>query len=181
MSFAFFNISLLLIIIFLLAMLSWIWPPDSPWSFWWTTSKAVSRKLLRLAKVKKGDIFYELGSGEGTTVLIAAKEFHAQCIGIEIDPMRTIISRVRLFIAGEKNVEIFQKNFFTVDFSPATVVYIYLVPKALLRLKKKLLKELKPGTRVVSYKYEIPYLHEIARDAKTQLYLYKIAKPLTAK
>lgn len=174
MSFALFSISLLLIILFLFAMLSWIWPPDSPWSFWWTTSKKVSRKLLRLAKVNKDDILYELGSGEGTTVLIAAKEFHAKCVGIEIDPVRSIISRMRLFLSGAKNVEILQKNFFTVDFSPATIVYAYLVPKALLRLKKKFLKDLKPGTRVISYKYEIPYLPEISRNEKTQLFLYKI-------
>lgn len=176
MNFVFFNLFLLVAILFLLAMLSWIWPPDSPWSFWWTTSKEVSRKLLRLAKVKKGDVFYELGSGEGTTVLIAAKEFQAKCVGIEIDPVRSVISRVRIFLSGVKHIAILRKNFFHVDLSPATVVYAYLVPKALLRLQKKFLKDLKPGTRVVSYKYEIPYLPEIARDKKNELYLYKIPK-----
>ncbi len=176
MSFIFFDIFLLIAILFLLALLSWIWPPDSPWSFWWTTSKDVSRKLLRLAKAKNGDVFYELGSGEGTTVIIAAKEFHAQCVGVEIDPMRSIISRIRIFLSRAKHIEIRQANFFTVDFSPATVVYAYLVPKALLRLEKKFLKELKPGTRVISYKYQIPYLPEVARDKKGELYLYKIPK-----
>lgn len=177
MSFLLANLFLLFAVLFLLALLSWIWPPDSPWSFWWTTSKEVSRKLCRLAKVKKGDIFYELGSGEGTTVLIAAREFHAECVGIEIDPMRSIISRVRVFFSGaRRQITILQKNFFHVDFSSATVVYAYLVPKALLRLKEKFLKELRPGTRVVSYKYEIPYLPEIDRDKKTELYLYEVPR-----
>jgi len=157
-------------------MLSWIWPPDSPWSFWWTTSKEVSRKLLRLAKVKKGDIFLELGSGEGTTVLVAAKEFGAKCIGVEIDPMRTLISQIRIFFSKATGITVLRKNFYDVDFSPATVVYAYLIPKALLRLQKKFLKELKPGTRVVSYKYEIPYLPEVGRDTKNALYLYRIPK-----
>lgn len=177
MSFLLFNLVLVGIILFLFAFLSWVWPPDSPWSFWWTTSKDVSRRLCRLAKVKKGDVFYELGSGEGTTVLIAAKEFHARCVGIEIDPMRSLISRVRIFFTGsQKEITILQKNFFHVDFSPATVVYAYLVPKALLRLKEKFLKELRPGTRVVSYKYKIPYLPEIGRDEKAQLYLYEVPR-----
>ena len=163
-------------------MLSWIWPPDSPWSFWWTTSKDVSRRLLRLAKVKKGDRFYELGSGEGTTVLVAAKEFGATCVGIEIDPMRTLISRIRVMFSGKKNaIQIIQKNFFDVDLSPATVVYAYLIPKALMRLKSKFLRELKPGTKIVSYKYKIPYLPEIFHDKKYQLYVYQIPQQVNRK
>ena len=176
MSFALFNISLLLIILFLFAMLSWIWPPDSPWSFWWTTSKKTSLRLCKLAGVKKGDIFLELGSGEGTTVIVAAKEYKVICIGIEIDPIRTFISRIRIFLSGAKDITILRKNFFQVDFSSATVVYAYLVPKALLRLREKFFKELRPGTRVVSYKYQIPYLREVGRDAGNELYLYKIPK-----
>ena len=127
-------------------------------------------------------MLYELGSGEGTTVIIAAKEFDVKCIGIEIDPMRSFISRIRIFFSGAKdNITILQKNFFKVDFSEATVVYAYLVPKALLRLKEKFLKELKSGTRIVSYKYPIPYLPEIARDSKYDLYVYEIPKKVSSK
>ena len=165
------------IILFLLGLLSWIWPPDSPWSFWWTTSKEKSRKMCRLVKLSKKDIFYELGSGEGTTVLIAAKEFGSQCIGIEIDPVRYIISRIRILFSNAKNkITVIRKNFFDVDLSRATVVYAYLVPKALLRLKPKFLKELKPGTRIISYRYPITYLPKIAEDKKEEIYVYEVRK-----
>lgn len=168
------NAILLLAIFILLIFLSWIWPPDSPWAPWWKTSKKTARAMCELANLTKEDVIYELGSGDGTSLIIAAKEFGAQCVGIEIDPLRYFISTlmIRIIRVSDK-VTIKRKNFFDEDLSKATVVYAYLVPKALNKLLPKFKSELKPGTRIVSYRYEINLSQENL-DAKYQLRLYVI-------
>lgn len=171
------NLLLLLIIILLLIFLSMIWPPDSPWAPWWRTSDEKIRKALKLARVTSKDIVYDLGSGDGKVLIIAAKEFNARGIGVEIDPLRYFLSTLMMYInkVNEKIV-IKRKNFFDVDISSATVVFVYLVPKTLERLKPKFLKELKPGTRIVSIKYEIdlPVKASIPYTDKYKIRLYRI-------
>ena len=168
------NIVSLLMIGFLLLLLSMFWPPDSPWAPWWRTNKKVARAMCRLAKVGKDDIVYDLGSGDGTALIVAAKEFGARGVGIEIDPLRFIISTLMIYIIKvQDKVRIRRRNFFDVDISDATVVFVYLVPKALERLKSKLLKELKPGTLLVSFRYKIS-LPLLRYDKENDIYLYKI-------
>lgn len=170
------NLFLILIIILLLIFLSMIWPPDSPWAPWWRTSDEKIRKALKLAGVKRGDIVYDLGSGDGRSLIIVAKEFGAKGVGIEIDPLRYFISTLllRRNRVSDK-VKILRKNFFSVDISEATVVFLYLVPKALEKLRPKLLRELKPGTKIVSIKYEIdlPVVKEISYLGKFKIRLYR--------
>ena len=156
MGFLVFNLILLGVIILLLMILSWVWPPDSPWSPWWRTNKRTARAMCELAKVEKEDIVYDLGSGDGTALRVAVKEFGARGVGIEIDPLRFFISSMLLHSNKlSDKVQIRRKNFFDVDISDATVIFVYLVPKALNRLLPKFKKELKKGTRIVSYRYEI--------------------------
>lgn len=158
----------------MLIILSWIWPPDSPWAPWWKTSKEVARAQCRLAKMCENDIVYDLGSGDGAALIVAAKEFSAQGVGIEIDPLRVFISTlmIRIIKASDK-ITIKRKNFFDEDISKATVVFVYLVPKALQRLLPKFKKELKKGTRIVSYRYKID-LSLVREDKKYQLRLYEV-------
>lgn len=156
MGFLVFNLILLGVIILLLMILSWVWPPDSPWSPWWRTNKRTARAMCELAKVGKEDIVYDLGSGDGTALRVAVKEFGAKGVGIEIDLLRFFISSMLLHSNKlSDKVQIRRKNFFDVDISDATVIFVYLVPKALNRLLPKFKKELKKGTRIVSYRYEI--------------------------
>ena len=150
------------------------WPPVSPWAPWWRTNKKIARAMCRLAKVGKNDIVYDLGSGDGTALIVAAKEFEAKGVGIEIDPLRAFISSMLLRSSGVSDkVQIIKKNFFSVDISKASVVFVYLVPKALERLRSKLLKELKPGTLLVSFRYKIS-LPLVSYDKTNDIYLYKI-------
>lgn len=168
------------IILFLLVLLSMLWPPDSPWAPWWRTSNFIARAMCRIAGVTKDDIIYDLGSGDGSALLTAAQEFGAKGVGIEIDPVRVWVSQFRSQLRPkESRVNFLKKNFFDADISDASVVFVYLVPKALLRLKFKFAKELKPGTRVVSFRYQIPYLPLIKEDKLHQLYLYKIPREFT--
>lgn len=174
MSFLLFNIILLLAIAFLLFVLSMVWPPDSPWAPWWKTNQKIARAACSLARITDKDVVYELGSGDGTFLCIAAKEFGARGVGVEIDPLRYLISSliIRIIRINDK-VIIKRKNFFDQDLSNATVVYVYLVPKALKKLLPKFKKELKPNTRIISLKYEMD-LPQKKYDKKYQLRLYSI-------
>jgi predicted RNA methylase len=116
----------------------------------------VARAICRLAKIDKDDVIYDLGSGDGTALITAAKEFGAKGVGIEIDPLRVLISKIKIKLnRQEKKLKIIRKNFFDVDISDATVIFVYLVPKALNRLLPKFKKELKKGTRIMSFRYEV--------------------------
>ncbi len=153
-----------------------VWPPDSPWSPWWRTNSKRARLICKLAKINDKDVVYDLGAGDGALLITAAKEFGARAAGVEIDPLRVIISKIAVFWAGQrKKVKIIRKNFFDADIEDATVIFMYLVPKALARLKPKLLKELKPGTRIVTFVYKID-LPIIEEDLKEEIYLYEIPK-----
>lgn len=129
--------------------------------------------MCTFAKVSKKDIVYDLGCGDGTVLSVAAKEFSAIGVGIEIDPLRFWIAKLRIKFNGlSKNVKIVRNNFFKEDFSDATVIFVYLVPKALLRLMPKFQKELRVGTRIVSYVYKMD-LPLIAEDKKNEVYVYR--------
>ena len=167
------DLFLILAIIFLLIVLSMVWPPDSPWAPWWRTGDREIRESLKLAKVTKKDTIYELGSGDGRFLIIAAREFGAKGVGIEIDPLRVFISNLMIRInRAQDRVTIKRKNFFDVDISKATVIFVYLVPKALGRLLPKFKKELKKGTRIVSYRYKINLpLKEHDKENDIRLYV----------
>lgn len=172
---------LIVSIVFLLIILSMVWPPDSPWSPWWRTSKKAARAMCELAKVTNKDIVYDLGSGDGTSLIVAAREFGTTGVGIEIDPLRSLISKILVRLNGvSKKIKIKRKNFFDENLSSASVIFVYLVPKTLNRLKPKLLKELKPGTRLISYRYEID-LPLVEYDKENAIRLYKIPKILAAR
>ncbi|HVZ67488.1 MAG TPA: 50S ribosomal protein L11 methyltransferase [Patescibacteria group bacterium] len=179
------NIILLIFIGFLLIILSWVWPPDSPWSPWWRTNGKKAMAAATLANITENDLVYELGSGDATFLVVASKKFGAQSVGIEIDPTRHIIAmiNVKKNKLGKK-VKLKKANFFEEDLSSATVVFVYLVPRVLEKLKPKLLKELKKGTRVVSFNYEFPSASKdssgpeltfVQTDKENKMHLYKVS------
>ncbi|MDO8269682.1 MAG: rRNA adenine N-6-methyltransferase family protein, partial [Candidatus Levybacteria bacterium] len=156
----------------LLIVLTFVWPPDSPWSPWWRTNTKIAKRACRLANISKNDIVYELGSGDGEFTLIAAKQFKAKrTIGIEIDHSRFLFSQFKKLLSHVDNAEFKRDDFKRVKLSDATVVYFYLVPNVIKRIMPKLKKELKPGTRIVSYKYRLPQ-KELRK--KGELFLYEI-------
>lgn len=165
----------LILIIALLLLLSAVWPPDSPWSPWWKTYKKTGKAAIKLGSINSKDTVYELGSGDAEFLLLVARVTHSKCIGIEIDPLRHFIasSRVKLGNLNSK-ITLKKKSFYDEDLSPATVIYVYLIPRVLKKLTPKFKKELKKGTRIISYKYPISDLKLTAEDKTEKLYLYKI-------
>jgi SAM-dependent methyltransferase len=121
-----------------------------------TSPEDVVSALLKLANVKKGDMVYDLGCGDGRIVIAAAKEYGARGIGIDINPDRITEARANAKKAGVEGLVKFEvKDLFDADIHEATVVALYLLPEINLRLRPKLLKELKPGTRVVSHSFHM--------------------------
>src|SRR5665811_2262681 len=173
MVFILFNIFLGIIFLFLLFAYSMFWPPDSPWAPWWRTDKKTADAICKLGKITKNDTVYDLGCGDGELITIAAKKYGAKVIGIEIDPARYFYARLKIYVNKIKSgVKIKRKNFFKENLSEASVIVVYLVPKTLEKLRKKFLKELKPGTRIISYKYEMDF-KKIKEDKKNKLFLYR--------
>lgn len=161
-------------VVICLIAISWIWPPNSPWAPWWRTKRLTARAGFKLAKLSKEDIVFELGSGEATALIVAAKEFGARGVGVEIEPFRLLLSKLtinRMKLA--KRIQLRKGNFFDEDLSGATVIYVYLVPKTLNRLIPKFRKELKKGTKIISYKYPMD-LELIGEDKFNELRLYTI-------
>ena len=116
------------------------------------SSPEVVMEMLRMAGVTKDDVVYDLGCGDGRIVITAAKEFGAHGVGIDIDPQRITESQANAREAGMTGMVQFRnEDLFEAKIDDATVVTLFLWPSVNLKLKPKLLKDLKPGTRVVSH------------------------------
>lgn len=112
-------------------------------------------RMIELSSVKKGDLVYDMGSGDGRIVIAAAKK-GAKAVGFEIDGDLVKESRENIRKAGVQNLaEIRQQDILSVDFSAASVITMYLLPDVNLKLKPKLLRQLKPGSRVVSHSFDM--------------------------
>ena len=112
--------------------------------------------MLTIARVGSSDLVYDLGSGDGRILIAAAKMYGAHGVGIDIDPerVREATANARANNVADK-VTFRQEDLFTADISPATVVMLYLSPSVNSRLVPKLMKDLKPGTRIVSHAFDL--------------------------
>ena len=112
--------------------------------------------MLDLARVTAADVVYDLGSGDGRIPITAAKKFGARGVGIEIDPIRIRDANDNLAKSGVgARVRFVNEDLFDADISEATVVTLFLLPQLNQRLIPKLKRELRPGTRIVSYLWDM--------------------------
>jgi SAM-dependent methyltransferase len=127
--------------------------PDVPYV---PTTEAAVQAMLKLAGVKKSDVVYDLGCGDGRIVIAAAKNFGARGVGIDINPVRISEAKENARTAGvEKLVRFEENDLFQADIREATVVTLFLLPNINLKLRPKLLQDLKPGTRIVSNTFDM--------------------------
>ena len=127
--------------------------PDVP--FVPTTDEAV-QAMLKLADVKKSDVVYDLGCGDGRIVIAAAKIYGAHAVGVDIDPRRIQEAKENARKAGVEDLVRFEeKDLFQADIHDANVVTLFLLSSVNLKLRPKLLQDLKPGTRIVSNTFDM--------------------------
>lgn len=120
------------------------------------TPQPVVERMLSLAQVKKNDVLYDLGSGDGRIVITAAKRYGTRGIGIDLDPQRIKEARDNARKAGvDKQVQFIAGDLFKADLSDATVVTLYLLETVNRELRPQLWKQLKVGTRVVSHAFDM--------------------------
>jgi hypothetical protein len=120
------------------------------------TRLEVVTAMLNVAKVGPKDVVYDLGSGDGRIVITAASRHGARGIGIDIDPVRVAESRRNADSAGvSRRVSFRQADLFETDLREASVVTLYLLPSLNVRLRPKLYRELRPGTRIVSHAFDM--------------------------
>ena len=143
------------------------------------TPNEVVDKMLEVAKVTAKDVVYDLGCGDGRIVITAAQKYGARAVGIDIDPQRIKEATANAKAAKVTDkVRFIEGDLFEADISEATVVNLYLLTRLNENLKPKFLKELKPGTRVVSHAFD---MGDWAPEQKVQVaastvYLWRIPK-----
>ena len=139
--------------------------------------------MLKLGGVKQGDIHYDLGCGDGRIVIMAAQKFGATGTGVDIDPERIKEAEENAKKAGVTDRVRFRlMNLFDADFHDATVVTLYLLPEVNLKLRPKLLKELKVGARIVSHQFDMGDWKpdkQVSMDWRT-LYLWTVTEQAKA-
>jgi precorrin-6B methylase 2 len=141
------------------------------------TPNDIVATMLRMAAVTKKDTVYDLGCGDGRIVITAAQKYGARGVGIDIDPDRVAEATENVRKAGVADrVKIIQGDLFEADISPATVVTLYLLTELNLKVRPKLLRDLNPGTRVVSHAFSMgDWKPERTADVSgTTVYLWRI-------
>jgi ribosomal protein L11 methylase PrmA len=114
----------------------------------------VVEKMLKLGKVTRNDIVYDLGCGDGRIVITAVKEYGARGVGVDIDPVRIAESKENAKKAGVTDrIRFIEQNLFSADIHEATAVMLFLWPEVNLKLRPKLFRELQPGVRIVSHEH----------------------------
>ena len=132
------------------------------------------RKALQLAKLRPNEILYDLGAGDGRVLVIAAKEFGAQAVGVEIGPVQCAISWGNAFRNGiGSKVKVEMGNFYHTNLGRADVVFAYLTSDQAGRLQEKLKKELKKGARVVTISFNLPDWEPAYFDRENLIFLYE--------
>jgi len=135
------------------------------------------KKVLKAAGIQKGDKLYDIGAGDGRFVHLAKKNYGANSTGFELDPFVYFIAKMRQWIWGWKG-EIIRGNFLKHSIEDADVVICYMLPRTLAKFQKKFDRELKKGTKVISYAFHIgdwkPHKRIPKRGKISQIFIYTV-------
>lgn len=170
---------LLLILLFLemftIAAVVWVVWSSVIGAPWLPTPESSVRRMLEMAQVSDEDFVYDLGSGDGRIVIMAAEEFGARSVGVEADPLRALWARLKIWRRNlQHQIKVLRGNFFETDLSDATVVTIYQGHNVNMKIREKLSRDLKPGARVVSYRFIVSGWTPVSTTDDSSIFLYII-------
>lgn len=139
----------------------------------------IAKKLIEHARLRKGETVFDLGCGDGRLLTYAAKSQEITAIGYEIAPMVYLAAELRRLLSkNRKKIDIRFESMFRANLKKANVIFVYLMPKILPKIAEKIMKECKPGTRIISNTFKIPGLKLIKRVPKRRhyptIYVYEI-------
>ena len=161
-------------LVFLLIAALWLVVPAIYGVPWVPTRERRIRRALQLAELQPGETLYDLGAGDGRVLLMAAEEFGAQAVGIEIGPAQCALGWLMIWLKGSRHrVRLRCGNFYRADVSEADVVFVYLTSSQTERLQEKLERELRPGARVVSVAADFPGWNPAQVDRESVIFLYQ--------
>lgn len=144
-------------------------PPTRP------TAPDRIRKALRLANLQPGETLYDLGAGDGRVLLIAAREFGAQAVGIEVGPLQCALIWLRVTASGlGSKIQLKWGNYFNADLRRADVVFIYATSREIPRLAPPLTQQMKTGARVVSISADFPEWEPAEFDEQHLIFVYRM-------
>jgi SAM-dependent methyltransferase len=133
------------------------------------------RRALQLAQVQPGETVYDLGAGDGRVLAVAARDFGARAIGIEIDPIHCAVAWLRAALSGvRRKVSIRQGDLLKADYRDADVVFLYLSPAFVDRVRPHLVRQLRPDARVVSLVFEVGGWQPSDIDIGHLVFLYRM-------
>ncbi|MBN2322848.1 MAG: class I SAM-dependent methyltransferase [Spirochaetes bacterium] len=156
------------------AAVSFRWPQKRGAPYW-PSSKQKVRRMLAMAEIKRGEVVYDLGCGDGRIIVAAARRFGARAVGVEIEPFRFLWCQLLITVLGlRKKVRVIRQDLFAVELDDADVVVCYLLQRTNDRLEEKLVRELKPGTRIVSNTFHFPTLAYTRMDVESDICAYTV-------
>ena len=170
------NVSPFLIFLFLgflIIIISILWTTSlgAPWI---PTPLSTVKLMLEMAEINENDVVYDLGCGDGRILIITVRNFGARAVGVEIDPLRFAFVQILITLLRKRNrIQVKFGNLFDLDLSNADVVTCYLLPDINEKLVEKFNRELKPGTRVVSYSFNLPGL-QLEKYHRKSIFMYRI-------
>ncbi len=167
-AFAFFVLLFILALLWILVPAFYGLPPVP-------TKPGRIRKALKLVNLQPNEVLYDLGAGDGRVLLIAARDFGAKAVGIEVGPIQCALIWLRAVASGfGDKIQIQMKNFLKADLSKADVVFVYATSKEIVRLGSYLEKQLKQGTRVVSISADFPEWEPQEFDGPELIFVYQM-------
>src|SRR5512146_2837964 len=168
-------IAYFLIVAFVILYALWLVVPFIAGLPWYAARPARIRKALQLAQVRPGEVVYDLGAGDGRVLIMAAREFGARAVGIEISPVHCLVAWLAARTNGVADkVSIRLGNFYTTRMADADVVFAYMTSKEAPRIRTHLERQMRPGARLVTISFDFDCWQPDDFDNQDLIFLYKM-------